>query len=453
MLGIRLPRDRKFFKTFFRVFFGFLLSFSISRLINQTDLIMISAFGKNAIAAYVIPLDLMFIDTLFSLSITPIITLRMSEATKGGIVEDTKIQMLGVGIITGLGLMIVCLIIYPLIFNFYRLSPEVRRLGFTFLFLMTISIPVRFTMFVESLILHSLNLGKKVVLNNLILFILNIIFNWIFMYSLKFGAIGNYISTVFVSTVGMINLYFRLNVPFERLMNVLTRNWRGVVGLIFNNASYLGWETIRSTSEKILPTVLLYIVSKNWGEFLPLYSITSQWRVLFSMIPVAVLRGLPVAMNLTEMEKVHLSKYENKRFLIQFSLSIFSIFSIIAFVPILFSGKILYAFYNLSGKPYLEIWNTFLIWWLFIFVMMINSAVWIGYAYWKKEFKRFAIIDIIADWVIFLPLFFFSTKSQIPSLFFSIYLMREITVFLGLSALPQLGLNNLSKKLRSIWRF
>ena len=137
----------------------------------------------------------------------------------------------------------------------------------------------------------------------------------------------------------------------------------------------------------------------------------------------------------------------------QFSLSISSIFSIIAFVPILFSDKILYTFYNLSGEPYLEIWNTFLIWWLFIFVMMVNSAVWIGYAYWKREFKRFAIIDIIADWSIFLPLFFLSTKSQIPGLFFSVYLIRETIVFLGLSALPRLYLHSRNKWLKSIRRF
>lgn len=63
---------------FKKTYISILLTFVSSKIINQTNVLMLSALGENYVSAYIIPTKFMIIDTIFIFALAPIVSIAIS---------------------------------------------------------------------------------------------------------------------------------------------------------------------------------------------------------------------------------------------------------------------------------------------------------------------------------------------------------------------------------------
>lgn len=412
---------------FFKMVFGFFLSYVLARLMEQTDIIMVGFFGEKAMAAFSIPQNMMFIDSFVALLVTPFITLYLSRSRSQKKVRDIFCFV----VILSFALTVLGLVVYPLLYTGYRIESSVKNLGGQFLFLMTISIFPRFVLFGEELILWSRGKIKRVLVNNIILFLVNIPLNWICMFWLSMGAIGNYVSTVILYTLGALDLFVVLGKP--SLFPLKERLKRIMLWLRHYQFSW-GWEFFRTLSEKVLPLVMLWVITvffqKSW--ILALYAIVMGWKALFSMFPVAILRATPIVLNSSYRKNESSTQEDLSPFLFLRSALVWSVVGVGVFGIISFLGREwLFQVYHLVEQDLQKGFSLFLLFWIFLFALMTFNAFWIGIVYFEENLRHFAIVDIVGDWIFFLPLFVLGAWQNSVLFLWGAFCMKEI--WLGFS--------------------
>ncbi len=389
---------------------------------EQTDIIMVGFFGEKAMAAFSIPQNIMFIDSFVALLVTPFITLYLSRSKSKGKVQDIFCFV----VILSLALTVLGLVVYPLLYAGYHVESSVKKLGGQFLFLMTMSIFPRFVLFGEELILYSRGKTKRVLMNNVILFLVNIPLNWICMFWLSMGAIGNYVSTVILYTLGAIDLFFVLEKP--SLFPLKERLKRIVLWLRHYQFSW-GWEFFRTLSEKVLPLVMLWVITvffqKSW--MLALYAIVMGWKALFSMFPVAILRATPIVLNHLYRKNESLTQENLSPFLFLKTALGWSVVGAGVFGAISFLGREwLFQVYHLVGQDLQKGFSLFLLFWIPLFALMTFNAFGIGIVYSEENLRHFAIVDIVGDWIFFLPLFVVGAWQKNVLLLWGSFCIKEL---------------------------
>ncbi|MGL4858504.1 MAG: MATE family efflux transporter [Enterobacteriaceae bacterium] len=187
----------------FKSYCFMLFSFIASRLLSQTDLIMLAPLGQEAVAAFAAPSRLMFIDAIVAFALGPVISVVVSREkteNRAAVIASS----FGLTLVISLILVFLGLLIYPQIAAFLLPDQEVSHFARQGIFGMTVSIPIRMLVFIATMCLFACNQGGRVVYIYAVTILANGILNWVFIYHFSWGFPGAYISTVVVSTLELI---------------------------------------------------------------------------------------------------------------------------------------------------------------------------------------------------------------------------------------------------------
>ena len=154
--------NENIYKKFYKVYLAILLSFMTSRLLFQTDILMVSPLGAIATAAFAVPGKIMIIDTIVAMGLGPVISVSVSR--EKNLINKNKIitSALGFTFFISILLMIIGFIIYPILNNIFIVNNEIRDFSKSAIFWMTLSIPIRMLNFVSSMCLFASGKSKSV---------------------------------------------------------------------------------------------------------------------------------------------------------------------------------------------------------------------------------------------------------------------------------------------------
>jgi Na+-driven multidrug efflux pump len=187
-------------KSIISLYIPLLFSFLSARAIAQTDLVMLNSFGPVFVAAHAIAMKLMIIDTLVAMAIGPAAALMVSQEE---IHSRHKILKNLIPFIFYLGvfLVVIGLLIYPMLADLTVGDSQVKKIARISIAANTLTILPRLLFFVASLIANLYGKGKRIVMIGIFSICINGILNFIFMYPLRLGFVGCYVSTFLTSAL------------------------------------------------------------------------------------------------------------------------------------------------------------------------------------------------------------------------------------------------------------
>jgi Na+-driven multidrug efflux pump len=195
---------------FFSIFIPIVITFSSARLIQQTDIIMISAFGEIARNAYAIPANIMIFDTMIGFALGPVMSLRVGRLKGTSDLKDEVSRSLQFTLCLSIFLVFVGLAIYPFMISLMNISQEIADLATVANRWLVFAIPGRLIQFSSAMMLHGLGQGKKLVAMSAASLAINALLNYILMYGLGLGFEGSYISTFVVTYIACAYAVFYL---------------------------------------------------------------------------------------------------------------------------------------------------------------------------------------------------------------------------------------------------
>lgn len=376
---------------------SFMLNTICSRIVDQTDLIMMKKIGEHSAAALITLKNFTFIDFIVALTFVPLFSVMIR---KGNSVEN-KIELLRAysrkyfQIVTGTFLF--CAIFYPVLIRFCVSDLNLRKLCFIFLVPVILNLPGKMLQFYGTSILCSFNKAKYVSIIWICITILNMIFNILFI-SL-FGNVGCLISTVVLTLIICFIIYYILQKNFQ----------------IFSKTE----NKIRFSEIKtpILSEGARIVIEKTTGylSFFAILHFSSvqiiNWTGIIAEIMNLLLVPLIASMRSSTISFSEGQDYKKEiKSKIYFNLVISILLSALFLIFFKFILINLYDIENLNSLFFL----LFRI--LTPIILMLNSlsSIYIGFLQFKLQQKFYFKVNSIINWAVSLPLFYiiFSLKFE-----------------------------------------
>lgn len=406
---------------FWATFGSFVLSFLAMRLISQTNLLMLAPLGEFALSAYAIPNRIMFIDSVIAFGIGPIASVLVSKSLpedRATVISQIISNTFFISIITTL----LCLAAYPLIIVLTLPASYITELSATAVFWLTITIAPRMLVFVATMCLFAADVRKPVVYSYLFTIVTNALFNYIFIYLLSFGFEGSYIATALVSTFEMfwLLLILKLNL-YVKFLRRPDFSWLKAIW------KKIGAEWIRLFSwqaEGVLTIAALTIFWSRPNE-LATIGVTGELTAFLLMPLIALMRSIAVLQSNPQYKCKSL-----KAIFISLSrplLIIGIIYILIGLMLVIFSHDIANKLYYLSGIS-LDWFKAFSRIYAFALLFFIFSAIIKGWLQANDQFVRIAKFEILATWIIFIPLILIGSMHSNANIFFSALFLKELLI-------------------------
>lgn len=180
---------------FWKTFSAMLAVFMASKLIIQTDLIMIAPLGETLLAAYAAPARIMLLDAIVAFGLGPVVSVLIS-GEKNTVKRGAHIRtVMSLSLYLGLMLMLTGLLLYPRLLDLIVENKNVVTLATPALIILTLSIPLRLMQFIGTMVLYGIGRGQQIIPYLIGSIVLNATLNFLFIYVLKMGFTGCYVAT------------------------------------------------------------------------------------------------------------------------------------------------------------------------------------------------------------------------------------------------------------------
>jgi Na+-driven multidrug efflux pump len=262
--------------------------FIIGRLVLQTDLVMVAHLGTAATAAFAIPVRIMLMDVVCAYALAPLISANAAEcegdATKAAVATR---QSLSLAALLAAALTIMGLIIYPLLVRAVAPDAEVAALAQRATFWLTLAIPFRLPLFVATMILHGLGKGSRTVYIGIIELLVNATLNWFFIYYVKMGFSGSYVSTFVTSGIALALALVIVSrtIGTWSLFGRPDGHWLGKI------LPQAGAEAGRISAERGVDCAALMVVAESGQQALGAFAVGCEFLFLLGAPIVATMRA------------------------------------------------------------------------------------------------------------------------------------------------------------------
>lgn len=172
-----------------------LATFVASKLIIQTDLIMIAPLGEITLAAYAAPTRVMLLDAIVAFGLGPVVSVLISGERDPRKRREHIRMAIGLAGYLGCTLMLIGLLVYPPLLDMTVSNQEVAALARPALLILTLAIPLRLTQFIATMVLYGIGRGQAIIPYLIASIILNVGLNALFIHGLDMGFTGCYTAT------------------------------------------------------------------------------------------------------------------------------------------------------------------------------------------------------------------------------------------------------------------
>lgn len=406
-------------KEFYKTFLFVLLTFISSRIISQTNILMLSPLGEEYVAAYIIPNKFMIIDTIIIFALAPVVSIAVSGENDLNSKKKIIKSFISFTLVLSVLLMIIGFIFYPILVNLF-VNYKIQALANIGIFWMNLSIPIRMLIFIFTMVLYSSPNNNKIWYVYLITILLNVFLSWYFIYYQKLGFIGSYYSTFIIFFIEFLWLlylvidyikswpftFFNIQIIYDLIKSILSEGFR-----------LLSWQL------EGFFIVALLSSREVWIPILSIYSIISPFLDLILMPFIALMRS----------SSIEIAKFEKNNIYTAFNLiknikNQVLVFSVCFGIIMIFLSKILFEnIYSLSGVR-LVWWNTFII------IICLSLPI-MAYGYLLRScfqacsnFFEISKFEILTSWFIYIPLIIFSIFNNNPFIFFISFVLTEIII-------------------------
>lgn len=387
-----------------------------SRIVDQTDLIMMKRIGDNCAAALITLKNLTFIDFIVALTFVPIFSVMVRKGSS----TENKIELLKEYtkkyILIVFATLFMCVLLYPLIINFCVKDIELRKLVLLFLIPLLINLPGKMLQFYGTSILCSFNKANYVSIMWICVTVMNLLLNILFIK--LFGSIGCLISTAVLTLFICSVIYFILQKSFNIFSkSAIKINMKEVkkpllsegCRIIIEKASgYLGFFIVLQYS------TIQYI---NWT------GISSEIMSLFLVPLIASMRSSTISF--TENQ----NQYRDIKNKIEINILLSFVLTIIFYI---FSNVLIKGFYSIEefNEPFFVTYKI-----CFPAILLFNAfnSIFIGFLQFKLKQSFYFKVDSIINWFVLLPLTFLIFRFHFEYFYFGILLVSIAmeTLFLG----------------------
>lgn len=421
---------------FWRAYLAVFLSFVVSRLLNQTDLVFIAPLGPAATAAFSVPGRLMFIDAIVAFALGPVISVIVSRTAEENVRNQVVRSALGLTLLISCFLVAVGLVVYPRLVDWLVDSAEVRTLAHAGIFWMTWSIPVRMLVFVATMCLFACQKGRQVSYVYAVTLVANGLLDWLLIDKLGFGFEGAYVATFAVSTVELVWLLCLLTrlhgrIPFS-LFNLV---WLRDIGKQIS----MEWLRLVSWQTENVATIALLASNPIWAASFSAFGVISEFQALALMPLIALMRTAAMQVAQLGSEQNVSSAWSNLNSVRRQVLLATGIFGLV----IAGAGPFL-------GEPFYQLTDERLRWWISFAIVFglslpihaLGSMLRACYQS-SQRYADVTRIEAILTWLFFMPLLWIGMHAQNPWIFFAAYTIRELMVIYWLRRLRDTSVQKL----------
>ncbi|MCG8487252.1 MAG: hypothetical protein MI756_07260 [Chromatiales bacterium] len=382
----------------FASYFGpILLSFIGSRFIAQTDIIMLSPLGSDAVGAYSVPSRVMLLDMIVALALGPVVSITMAKARCSEQRQEVINGVFSIGIFLGLILMLAGLLIYPYIVDNLVSDKNTASLAREAVFYLTLAIPLRLSQFLGIMLIHGDGRGKVIVPLVLFTIIANAGLNWVFIYLLGFGFSGCYFATILTTAVELAIIILLISDQGKRGSLLCIPRWNWVIELARKGGPE--WGRLVSYQAVSLVTLAVFAMNYNREGQLEVFTLASELQTLLLMPTIAVMRSTAII----------LASRQQVQSLFQIIVSMRDILIMGLFLSLALAVLLLFATDDQWRHIY-GISNGALVWWHpFLAVLAITVPISlfnsIQRGAWQaaERYSFLFTVDFIVQWLVLLP--------------------------------------------------
>ncbi len=410
---------------FWKAYFAVFLSFVTSRLLLQTDILMLTPLGLEATAAFAVPGRLMVIDAIIAFALGPVISVAISRETALEKKYTVIKSALGLTLLLSLLLVGIGLLIYPLAVDYLVADSQTKNLAQTGVLWMIGSVPIRMLAFIASMCLFACKEGRRVSYIYGVTLTANAALNWLLIYYFKFGFVGSYIATCLVSTLQLAWFLYLLvcligEIPFSRFK----QQWLKEI------AQQIGAEWLRLVSWQAEGLVILAVLASRveWLSIFSAFGVISEFSALLLMPLIALMRTSAMQVGSANTDG---NLKDGWTLLKPIRIRICIVTAILGVILFFLSDQIGTHIYHLENER-LVWWNAF---------MLIYGIALPGFAYSHLihgcyqacgQFARIAAMEIAITWFLFMPLLGLALNYAMPLMFFFAYVIKEVIVAIWL---------------------
>ena len=400
-------KDRSFYKKVLTIAIPITLQSLITFAINMMDTVMVGSLGEIPLSAASLSGQIFFITTILCFGIGgggAVLTSQFWGKNDKESISKTLSIIIKLNILVGFIFLLLSLLIPDKLLMFYTNDEAVIQAGVPYLKVVSVMYPLFCITTAISVIFRTIAQVKISVIANSVAFVLNVFFNWIFIFG-KFGApalgltgaaIGTIISR-FVECSIMVGYLFlldkKINFTFEKFLSFDREIFK----------KYLKTDINVLISDAILVaglTSLTMILGRLGPEMIAANSICSI-VIQLSTISIAGIgsAGLVIIGNTIGEGKLNLAKSQSKTFLL-----IAIITGIISAIVIILTKPIAIDFYNVSQETK-DIAYQLMNGAAFIVVFQVPSVVLTkGILRGGGDTKFLLLADVMFLWILSIPL-------------------------------------------------
>ncbi len=413
-------------RNFLSAFLPVLGSFVSSRLLMQTDIVMVAPLGVDAVAAYAVPSRVMIIDAIFAFALMPIVGIQVSRARSNEDKYRAARGALGVTLVAGIALAAVGFVLYPPFVSAVVKDPGVFPLALDAVYWMTATIPVRMLVAVATSCVVALGSTRKLKYLYATTVVLNAALNWLLIYQMGIGFLGSYLSTSIVCALECI-----------AILAAVSRQIGGMPIGTFRMSSIrtivkeLGGEWFRLLSLQAEGVVLLglFAINAAWTPQMAVFSVATSVTALLTMPLIAAMRATSISISKESAARaMRPAQLSTRRIALLVSVGCVAIglsFLVFGFTI----GSLLYRFSTEQT-----------IWWQAYVVCLSLSLPISGRCAIKRgilqadgKYGLIAKCDLVASWCWCLPGAILALYLASPWLFFFSVVGKDVVAYCGLS--------------------
>ena len=241
-----------------RGFAPLLLTFSVTQLILQADLVMFSRLGESATAACIALIRIALLDMILMVAIGSVASVVVSQARRDGEAGVAVGWILAIAALLGVITSVVGVLLYPRLAMWLVGSGEVSKLVANAVFWYSMGAPFRLVATATIFILHALGEGRLVVVWKCIEVILKVLFNWLLIFVLALGFNGGYMAGLIVTLLSccwlLKQLHQRMDIRFALPHAAWARDFLRKVG----------WEGQRLLSAQLFALLALVLFASPY---------------------------------------------------------------------------------------------------------------------------------------------------------------------------------------------
>ena len=175
-------------KLYISIMMSLLLNTICSRLVDQTDLIMIRRLSQDAAAALISAKSISFLDFIIALSIVPIFGILIRKTESQTEKEILAARLLKFFFIISLITTLICAFVYPLLILFSIKDADLKSMCLVLIVFVVLNLPCKMLQFLLSTFLCIFQEANFVSLFWIITVFANFVLNYVLIYFL--GYIG-----------------------------------------------------------------------------------------------------------------------------------------------------------------------------------------------------------------------------------------------------------------------